>query len=385
MIQKEQEQIDELTRLNDSITDANSKLISTLQDNLDKMRQDRENEKKEEELGEKERRLAYLRQDTSGANMLEIKKLEEELEEGHEDYTDTLIDQKISELEKQNELAAEQRQQQIDLLQGQLDYAEKYGLYWDAIYGMLYTIDENGNAVLNPENFDLDGNIRENSELAKMLGTFSDRMGMSVWSSVLDNEETKRLGRYYGAFIGMNGVNGDWANYWALKDPGANDPNYAQPEVEIPDGIWGVLYKFEMLLRERSINNNPDLINRAGRTEQAFKNFFGKMFGNDEWANYKYEYTSPAHVQPTVAMGMKETSDSIKSWFANGLSGIIKDSKGSVSVGGTQNNGDQNITNYFNIGTVGENISLDDMVDRVVEKFRDLFSIDNNVLGRSRT
>jgi hypothetical protein len=77
MIQKEQEQIDELTRLNDAITDANSKLISTLQDNLDKMRQDRENEKKEEELGEKERRLAYLRQDTSGANMLEIKKLEE--------------------------------------------------------------------------------------------------------------------------------------------------------------------------------------------------------------------------------------------------------------------------------------------------------------------
>jgi hypothetical protein len=77
MIQKEQEQIDELTRLNDAITEANSKLISTLQDNLDKMRQDRENEKKEEELGEKERRLAYLRQDTSGANMMEIKKLEE--------------------------------------------------------------------------------------------------------------------------------------------------------------------------------------------------------------------------------------------------------------------------------------------------------------------
>ena len=32
--------------------------------------------------------------------MMEIKKLEEELEKGHEDYTDTLIDQKISELEK---------------------------------------------------------------------------------------------------------------------------------------------------------------------------------------------------------------------------------------------------------------------------------------------
>jgi hypothetical protein len=100
LIQKEQEQIEELSRLNDAITNANSKLISTLQKNLDQIRQDRENEKREEELGEKERRLAYLRQDTSGANMMEIKKLEEELEEEHEDYTDTLIDQKISELEK---------------------------------------------------------------------------------------------------------------------------------------------------------------------------------------------------------------------------------------------------------------------------------------------
>jgi hypothetical protein len=42
--------------------------------------------------------------------MMEIKKLEKEIDEGHEDYTDNLIDQKISELEKQNELAAEQRQ-----------------------------------------------------------------------------------------------------------------------------------------------------------------------------------------------------------------------------------------------------------------------------------
>jgi hypothetical protein len=196
------------------------------------MRQDRENEKKEEELGEKERRLAYLRQDTSGANAMEIKKLEEQLEDEHESYTDKLIDQKISELEKQNELAAEQRQRQIDLLTAQLEYAEKYGLYWDEIYKMLYTFDENGNAILNPDNFDLDGNIRENSELAKMLGTFSDRMGMSVWSAVLDAEELKLLGKYYGAFIGVNGVNGDWYNQWALDNPRGVDPKYGTAEEE---------------------------------------------------------------------------------------------------------------------------------------------------------
>jgi hypothetical protein len=43
--------------------------------------------------------------------------LREELEDERRDYTDELIDQKISALEEQNERAAEQRQQQIDILQ----------------------------------------------------------------------------------------------------------------------------------------------------------------------------------------------------------------------------------------------------------------------------
>jgi hypothetical protein len=74
------------------------------------MRQDRENERTEEELGEKQRRLMYLQQDTSGANELEILKLQEELSQGQEDYTDSLIDQKISELQEQNEEASKQRE-----------------------------------------------------------------------------------------------------------------------------------------------------------------------------------------------------------------------------------------------------------------------------------
>jgi hypothetical protein len=36
--------------------------------------------------------------DTSGANALEILELQKELEEGQRDYTDNLIDQKISAL-----------------------------------------------------------------------------------------------------------------------------------------------------------------------------------------------------------------------------------------------------------------------------------------------
>jgi hypothetical protein len=309
--------------------------------------------------------------------MMEIKKLEEELDKGYEDYTDTLIDQKISELEKQNELAAEQRQQQIELLQGQLDYAEKYGLYWDAIYGMLYTFDENGNAILNPENFDLDGNIRENSQLAQMLGTFSDRLGMSTWSAVLDNEEMKRLGRYYGFFIGNNGVTGNWRHQWALDDPGADDPNYAYPEQEIPDGLWGVLYRLEIGIKKYFANSDPDLIDRGGRMGQAFKNFFGKLFGNEEWANYQYEAVNPSRIQSTTFAGMKKISDDTKEWFANLFGGISSyGAKTGKNIGGTQNYGDYNFTNYFNIDRMDSDTNLDTVVDSVVSKIRGMLLVD---------
>jgi hypothetical protein len=48
---------------------------------------------------------------------LEILKLQEEIEQTQEDYTDTLIDQKISELQRQNDEAAQQRAQQIAIME----------------------------------------------------------------------------------------------------------------------------------------------------------------------------------------------------------------------------------------------------------------------------
>jgi hypothetical protein len=249
---------------------------------------------------------------------------------------------------------------------------------------MLYTIDENGKAILNPENFDLDGNIRENSELAKLLDTFSDRMGMSTWSSVLDNEETKRLGRYYGAFIKMNGVDGNWANYWALLNPGANDPNYAYPQQEIPDGLWGILYNLEIGIKKYFGNSNLGLVNGAGRIEESFKNFFGKLFGYDEWANYDFTGFNPAHTESTVFSGIKNTTDDIKAWFASGFDNLTKGNKGGTNIGGTQNYGAVTENYNFNIGTVGENIGLDEMVDKVVSAIKGMFTTNVNYATKGR-
>ena len=134
-----QDQIDELEKINDSINDTNAELLEGIQKTINKQRQDRENEKTEEDLADKQRRLSYLQMDTSGANAVEILKLQKEIEEGQENYTDTLIDQKISELQEQNDEAAKQREKQIDLLQAQLDHYLESGRIWEQVSELMAT------------------------------------------------------------------------------------------------------------------------------------------------------------------------------------------------------------------------------------------------------
>ena len=122
IVEQYQREIDKLSELNDTINDSNSNILNGIQESIDLSRQIRDNTKTEEDIAEKETRLAFLRRDTSGANDLEIKQLEKELEDARESYSDTLIDQEIDRLSKQNDEAAEARQKQIDLMQKQLDY-----------------------------------------------------------------------------------------------------------------------------------------------------------------------------------------------------------------------------------------------------------------------
>lgn len=145
LISERQEEIDKLSAIDESINNANSSMMQAIQDTLSQQRQGRDNAKTEKELAEKERRLQYLKQDTSGANALEILELEKELAEGREDYTDTLIDQKIEELQKQNDQAAEQRQKQIEVLTKQKEIYERSEQLWKNVYDLISSgIDNNG-------------------------------------------------------------------------------------------------------------------------------------------------------------------------------------------------------------------------------------------------
>ena len=167
LVEVRQKEIDALEEINESINDTNTKLLDSIQQSVDKMRQDRENERTEEDLQEKQRQLAYLEQDTSGANAMEILELQEEIRQGQEDYTDALIDQKISELQEQNDAAAEQREKQITLLQNQLDWTIESGRIWAEVDELL----KNG---LDPQ-----GGLIRGSKLEQILKSGENWVGLS--------------------------------------------------------------------------------------------------------------------------------------------------------------------------------------------------------------
>lgn len=162
-----QEEIDKLSEINESINDTNTQLIDAISKQVSRMRQQRENERTEQELQEKQRQLLYLSQDTSGANDMAILELQREIEEGTVDYTDTLIDQKIDELQMQNDEAAQQREQQITLMQAQLDHLIQSGEIWDEVYSLM------------DEGLDPEAGLIRGSRLEQILKSAENFNGMS--------------------------------------------------------------------------------------------------------------------------------------------------------------------------------------------------------------
>lgn len=137
IVERETAVIDKLSANNDAINDSNDRLISSLQSSLDKQRQERDNANTENDIAEKERRLALLQRDTSGSYALEIKQLQDEINSAKENYTDTLVDQAIQQLQDSYDLAAESREREIAMLENQQEWREENGYYWNEVLALL--------------------------------------------------------------------------------------------------------------------------------------------------------------------------------------------------------------------------------------------------------
>lgn len=186
VVEAAQRQIDRLSTVNDSINDANSKLMEAIDKSLAKDRQERANAETEQDLADKQARLAYLQQDTSGANALAIKQLQEEIEDAQQDYTDSLIDQRLEEINEANDAAAQQREEQINLLQSIHDWQQNYGGYDSKFWTEVYRLQDEAYAN-NPS-------MGWSQEIEDLL-TENEALGMSYreWEKWL--QETKNIAK----------------------------------------------------------------------------------------------------------------------------------------------------------------------------------------------
>lgn len=222
-----QEQIDQLSEINDTIGDTNSKLIDSIQKYVDEQRKQRDNERAEKEIEKKQRRLSYLRQDTSNANQVEILTLQEEITLDQEDYTDTLIDQRISELQEQNELAQEQRQHQIEIAQAQLEHYVATGEIWKEVEQLMADgLDETKGLVhgsrleellKDTAGFEGMSNLSQmkwmeetNNKIAQALGWYATLEAIKNNTSNLTGS-TNITNNYYPGSVGTSG--GDYGGY----------------------------------------------------------------------------------------------------------------------------------------------------------------------------
>ena len=157
VVHAREQAIENLKNIDTSINNAASELTSSIQKNIQKIRQDRQNQKTEEELQNMEARLSFLQTDTSNANQKNILDLQKQLSDKQESYTDSLIDQKISELQAQNDEAAKQRKRQIEVMEAQLEIDKENGVIWRAVDNAIKT------------GINMSGHIQKGTELYNIL------------------------------------------------------------------------------------------------------------------------------------------------------------------------------------------------------------------------
>lgn len=167
IVEVRQREIDKLSSLNDTINDSNSRMFEAIQKAIDDERRARENDKTEEDIANKEKRLAQLQMDTSGGNQLEILQLQKEIDEAREGYQDSLVDQQLSRMQEDANAAAEQRERQISLLEEQLEIDQLNGEIWNQVFDIWNT------------GFTSNGKLDWGSPLGQLLREIADYQSMS--------------------------------------------------------------------------------------------------------------------------------------------------------------------------------------------------------------
>ena len=112
---EQRKEVDNAKKLSDSVTNALKNLLDEVKRKLDERRKQEDNAKTEKDISQKQQRLAALRADTAGGHQVEIAQLEKEIADAQQSYERSLEDQLLDRLQQQADVAAQQRERQIEL------------------------------------------------------------------------------------------------------------------------------------------------------------------------------------------------------------------------------------------------------------------------------
>ena len=105
----------------DALKEADNDYLSALEEAIEKQRKLREQENEYEDLAQKEKKLALIQRDTSGANQKKVNELQKEVEEQRQELLDSKVDEMIDKLKQQTELQTEIRDMEIEIKENELE------------------------------------------------------------------------------------------------------------------------------------------------------------------------------------------------------------------------------------------------------------------------
>lgn len=394
LVNSYQQQIDSYQAMSDAIEKASSEVLTSLREQVELSRQIRDNTDKEKQIADMENRLAYLQRDTSGANALEIQKLQKELEDARESYTDSLVDQAIEKMQNEADLAAEQRARQIETMQEQLEIMKDTGALWQQVYDLM---DEAaaGNGALSPHS-----NLVELLKETEAFDSLSNIGQAKWWSEVAEQFHAAWVGRdeaedKYQTDANNDGIIANSGTSAAISSVGAaadnvsptsssasSGPNHDEAtEAGVamnicgPNNGWGNGETRRNRLEEKGFDYGTvqsivnDIVN-SGWDDSYYR----RKYGISDLSDYSYyafktgglaDFTGPAWLdgtkaKPELILNAQDSANFI----------ALKDILASLlNVQGGGLNETKNGDNYFDID-ISANIGSDYDVDRLAERLK---------------
>lgn len=394
LVNSYQQQIDSYQAMNDSLEKASNEVLTSLREQVELSRQIRDNTDKEKQIADMENRLAYLQRDTSGSNALEIQKLQKDLEDARESYTDTLVDQAIEKMQNEADLAAEQRARQIETMQEQLEIMKDTGALWQQVYDLMDEAAE-GNGALSPKTTLV--------ELLKDTEAFTSLSNIGQakwWSEVAEEFHAAWVGRDEAedkyktdanndGIIANSGTSAAISSVSATADSvsptssssssssGPSDADEVGVAMNIcgPNNGWGNGETRRNRLEEKgfdywSVQSIVNDIVNSGWDDSYYR----RKYGISDLSDYSYyafktgglaDFTGPAWLdgtkaKPELILNAQDSANFI----------ALKDILASLlNVQGGALNGTKNGDNYFDID-ISANIGSDYDVDRLAERLK---------------